>query len=125
MEAIRTENIRLANNIMMSIHYAGTIESAGRWALSLGFVAAWATTLDVQEFQRGSRLLQTSQIRPWLMKNYTRLCGQQDQVSEADMDEAAELLVGGSLTGVIITGSRRSSELELCGSESLGPFAIF
>jgi hypothetical protein len=125
MEAIRTENIRLANNIMMSIHYAGTIESAGRWTLSLGFVAAWAITLDVQEFQRGSRLLQTSQIRPWLMKNYLRLCGRQNPISEADMDEAAELLVGGSLTGVMFTGNRRSSELELRQSESIGPFPIF
>ncbi|KAK3707837.1 hypothetical protein LTR37_011839 [Vermiconidia calcicola] len=104
---LKTENVRMAINIIMSWQYGCAIGVVGGWALCLAFVAVWGAAYDVPELQRGGRPLSLSKVRPWLAEHYDRMHGGTADINEATMDEAAEVLVGGPLTGFTVTGFKQ------------------
>ena len=54
---LKTENVRMAINIIMSSQYGCAIGVVGGWALCLAFVAVWGAAYDVPELRRGGRPL--------------------------------------------------------------------
>ena len=92
------ENTRLATNIMMSWEFAYPIRCVGLWALRLGMVALWTVTQDVQMW---SKDVCVATLRRWILKRYGDLHRGDTTFNEDDMDEAADLLAGGSLRGFL------------------------
>jgi hypothetical protein len=106
IEHLKAENARMAINVMMSYHFGVRSRATGCWALALGRVAVWAALNNVSHFRWGSRVLSNAKMRPWLVQRYIDLHGGRVDVYKSDMDESAELLIGGPLRGIVICGVR-------------------
>ncbi|KAK3613807.1 hypothetical protein LTR56_007674, partial [Elasticomyces elasticus] len=98
--AFRSENRRLATNIMMCWTYAFALGVSGVWSLYLALLAAWAVTEDISgEFSRG---LDVGLVRVWLLQRYNDLHRGKASLTSEQMDEAADLLAGGPLRGFFV-----------------------
>jgi hypothetical protein len=98
-EDLVAENIRMATNILMSWEFATTAAGLGMWPLRLGFIALWSVTPYMKSVSKDVTI---SGLRGWVRQTYNALHRQECRYSEADMDEAADLLVGGPLKGFLV-----------------------
>ncbi|KAK3070610.1 hypothetical protein LTR53_010165 [Teratosphaeriaceae sp. CCFEE 6253] len=107
--ALRAENHRITTNLLMSWQYHYPIGWVGLWALRVGFLAAWATTLDAfrrdpdAEWRAG---LAVRDVRVWLLRRYSDSQRGRATFTAGEMDEAADVLVGGPLTGFFVEAAR-------------------
>ncbi|KAK5164918.1 uncharacterized protein LTR77_009583 [Saxophila tyrrhenica] len=104
IQSLQDENVRLVMNQMMSFQYGLSVGLVGAWAICLGWITVWGAVQDVECIQRGSRTLWSERLRPFLLQKYNLLHRLHVAFGETDMDEAAEMLVGGPLGARAITG---------------------
>ena len=99
-ERIRTENLRLATNIMMCAQYTFRLFALGSHGLRIALIALWAMTKDLgREFRKG---LPTADVRTWTLQRFNDLHRVRSVYAESQMDDAAELLAGGPLKGFLL-----------------------
>lgn len=100
VETLQAQDIRMVTNILMSWQYA---ISKGRFGV-LGFtqtliIAVWGALTNVSEF----RGMPVEVVRKWILERLPQsIAGWPSTLNAEDMDEAAELFVGGSLKGFMV-----------------------
>ena len=95
-ERLVAENTRMATNILMSLEYAATAGYLAGLALRIALVALWSAI----PYMKGSNTETT--LRQFVRRCYSRLHHHHQLLSEAKLDEAADLLVGGPLKGFLV-----------------------
>ena len=104
LASMTAEGARLSTNLLMSWEYAHALGAFGTrgggygtMSFVLGNIAVWGYLTDVDTF----RDLPSAKARVWVRQRVEVLIGGVKTVSERDMNEMAELLVGGPLVGRI------------------------
>jgi hypothetical protein len=98
-EQLVAENRRMAKNIIMSWEYISRAGGLAIWALRIGLIALWSVTPLMRPSNQG---LPVATLRQWVRQRYNAMHRQTYAYSEASMDEAADLLVGGPLQGFLV-----------------------
>ena len=103
-EAAKADTVRMSSNLLMSWEYAygysafGAVGSgAGANAFGIAMIALWGCLADVDTFRGQS----SAMTRAWVLYRFQDLLRGAVKLSAEDMDEMAELFVGGPVSGVI------------------------
>ena len=99
---LSAQNLRYAANILIALHYARTTGRMSTFRMFFPGLALWSVTCDCGVLLRNTA---TSLIRPMILRAYHELVrksyGPQTLCAE-DLDEAAELLRGGPIVGLLV-----------------------
>lgn len=90
---------QMTTSLLMSWEYAHCVGPIGNWALRLGLIAVWASVRDNPAICKS---VVPKKIRQWLVQRYTDLFREHLLFNEQNMDEAADLILGGPLKGFLI-----------------------
>lgn len=109
IEDLIAENKRMATNILMSWTFATFSGGIGLWSMRLGLLAVWAVTHDIKQDDPGgfetaewSPGLSMLKLRSWLLQRYRDLHMKTRIFRGEELDEASDLLVGGTLKGFLL-----------------------
>ena len=98
------ENFRMETDIMMSWEFAFASGAMSLWGVRIQFIALWAVAL--QRDWGWSKPLSDhgrTKLRAWVPQRYNDLHrGSGRGFRESKMDEAAEVLAGGPLSGFLV-----------------------
>ena len=94
------ENITFATNILMSLPHATSIGRLGAISMLLGPVALWSVTCSVPDQRLRTRPV--SLIRLMVLRVCGELTGNPSYLSATSMDEAADMLAGGPIRGMLL-----------------------
>jgi hypothetical protein len=98
-QKLSAENIRMAKNLIMSWEFGSRASGLSMSAFRLGLVALWSVTPSMRNVNKAFPI---ATLRQWVRQNYNLLHQQDYLFSEADLDEAADLLIGGPLKGILV-----------------------
>ena len=93
------ESRRMAQNIIMSWEYISKTGGFAIWTLRVGLIAVWSVTPLMERLNDRPTV---ATARQWLRQRYNALHRQTYVFTEAGMDEAADLVVGGPLRGFLV-----------------------
>ena len=98
-EQLLAENVRMAKNLIMSWEFGSTASGLSMSSLRLGLIALWSVTPSMGNVNKAFPI---AKVRQWVRQCYNSLHHQNDLFSEADLDEAADVIVGGPLKGILV-----------------------
>lgn len=99
MRDIKDELQRYALNIVMSVQYARTNTARKRRRLlGQSLLTCWSTLQDYPDTLTGE--YDDEEVKSWLLENMSiTILGQPSSIVAQDLDDAAELFMGGPLVG--------------------------
>ena len=112
-EKLLAENIRMAKNLIMSWEFGSTASGLSMSALRVGLIALWSVTLSMGNVNKAFPI---SKLRQWIRQSYNLLHHQNYLFTEADLDQAADLLVGGPLKGILVESVQCTARLQCQGN---------
>lgn len=99
-EQLQSELRRFGHNLLMSVQFARTLRTRKRRRLyAHGLLVCWGTLRDCTDIASGSTV-DLMAVQAWLLSNINMALTGQPTLTGHDMDEAAELFVGGPLEGI-------------------------
>jgi len=97
-DALKAENIRLATNLIMAWPYAFSAGRSGAWSMIIGWAAVWSTFRNETEF-RGRPV---TELHAWILQQSSWFYQYAVKDPKLAMDEAADVLLGGPLRGLLV-----------------------